>query len=98
MEADDLDAIELTARDASRAINVPYSTLVNWLDSGRVKGRQTVTLKRYVTVGALREFLRTRGEAGEAALPGLEEYVRRYVKPNQERGAAKPSTDVLSLI
>ena len=41
MERNDLDAIELSAQDAApRAVGMPYRTVLNWLDTGVVDGRQ----------------------------------------------------------
>lgn len=98
MENTDLETIELTAADAARALNVSYTTMVTWLEGKQIAGRQTLTNRRYTTVGALRAFLATRGEQGEAALPGLEEYVIHYVLPKQaEKGGSIISTDVLAL-
>lgn len=98
MERNDLDAIELSAQDAARAVGMPYRTVLNWLDTGVVDGRQELNLRRYTTVGALRTFLATRGPAGERAIAGLEEYVIRYVMPKDEKGGGIISTDVLALV
>ena len=80
MEKVDLDTIELSAREASLATGVQYRTVVSWLDNGLVEGRQEINLRRYTTVGALRQFLATRGLAGQRAIAGLEEYATRYLE------------------
>jgi hypothetical protein len=74
----------IPASEAARALGVSTRTMNHWLNTGELRGDQSVSGRWTVPIGELFRILEARGFAGKPAEAGLRDRLKREVLPKYQ--------------